>query len=216
MGHDHDGSHSERALKGSEGRLWRMIEERTRHGADTAAIDKRLWDLFGEELAVVFTDLTGFSRRVAAFGIIHFLQEIFEQRRLLFPVIEKHDGILLKTEADSFLIIFRRAQAALECAIEMQHVCQQFNRRRTAEDQVLLCAGVGFGKMLRIGDEDVFGQEVNAASKLGEDIAKANEILVTDAARMSIGDSVAGVTFTDLGPLAPGSVRDWRVEYQHR
>jgi class 3 adenylate cyclase len=98
----------------------------------------------------------------------------------------------------------------------MQHACQQFNKRRVAEDQVLLCVGIGFGKVLRVGDEDVYGQEVNAASKLGEDTAKANEILITDAARVAIGDSFSSVKFHDLGPLAPGSVRDWRVEYSHK
>ncbi|MEI8256788.1 MAG: adenylate/guanylate cyclase domain-containing protein, partial [Deltaproteobacteria bacterium] len=125
-------------LKGNASRLWRLIEARTRADADVQQVDARIWDLFGEELAVMFTDLTGFSRRVASFGIIHFLQEMFEQRRLLFPVIAEHDGILLKTEADSFLIVFKRARQALECAIEMQHVCQRFNERRPPEDQVLL------------------------------------------------------------------------------
>lgn len=48
---------------------------------------------------------------------------------------------------------------------------------------MLLCVGIGYGRVLRIGDLDVFGAEVNAASKLGEDIAKANEVLVTQAAR---------------------------------
>lgn len=61
-------------LKGSEQRLWRLIEERTRPGADTQALDKRIWDLFGETWAVMFTDLSIFSRQVANFGIIHFLQ----------------------------------------------------------------------------------------------------------------------------------------------
>ena len=39
--------------------------------ADLARIDQRIWDLFGEEWAVMFTDLAGFSRQVEAFGIIH-------------------------------------------------------------------------------------------------------------------------------------------------
>ena len=46
----------------------------------------------------MFTDLSGFSRNTAKFGIIHFLQTIHEAERLLIPVIEEHDGILLKVE----------------------------------------------------------------------------------------------------------------------
>ena len=107
-------------LKGSEERLWALIEERTRAGADTRAIDQRIWDLFGDEWAIMFTDLSGFSRQVEAFGIIHFLQIIFEKKRLLLPIVAAHDGVLIKVEADSFLIIFRRPDRALECAVAMQ------------------------------------------------------------------------------------------------
>ena len=161
----------------SEERLEKLIEERLAPGADKATIDRRIWDLFGEEWCIMFTDLSGFSRNVARFGIIHFLQTIYESERFLVPVIESHDGILLKVEGDSFLVIFRNPSKALHAALEMQAACVEYNRSRPDEEKVLLCVGLGYGKMLRIGDADVFGREVNASSKLGEDVAKAGEIL---------------------------------------
>jgi L-alanine-DL-glutamate epimerase-like enolase superfamily enzyme len=48
-------------LRSSEDRLWSLIEQRTHPDADIAAIDARIWDLFGQEWAVMFTDLSGFS-----------------------------------------------------------------------------------------------------------------------------------------------------------
>lgn len=66
----------------SQDRLEKLIQERLQPGADKAQIDARIWDLFGEQWAVMFTDLAGFSRRVAEFGIIHFLQTIFESQRV--------------------------------------------------------------------------------------------------------------------------------------
>lgn len=203
---------SDRNLKGSEVRLWNLVEERTQPGADVEQIDQRIWDLFGETWAVVFTDLSGFSRHVAEFGIIHFLQIIFEQKRLLLPIAAKNDGILIKVEADSLLIIFKRAASALRCAIEMEHACQTYNRARPREETVLLCVGIGFGRILRIGDTDVYGQEVNAASKLGEDTAQANEILVTAAVRAAASD-VTEVTYAPLGISVPGSEENFRVVY---
>jgi class 3 adenylate cyclase len=199
-------------LKGSEERLWSLIAERARPGADVASIDQRVWDLFGEEWAVMFTDLSGFSRQVEAFGILHFLQIIYEQKALLDPVIARHDGILIKQEADSLMLIFRRASSAMACAIEMQHVLEHENATRTAETQVLLCVGIGFGRILRIGDHDVYGAEVNAASKLGEDTAKAREILVTKAARDAL-TRTEGLTFTAIGDRIPGSTENFRVGY---
>src|SRR5882672_6599097 len=121
-------------LKSSATRLWKLVEERTRHGADTAAIDRRIWDLFGDEWAIMFTDLAGFSRQVAQFGIIHFLQIIFEQERLLLPIVERHDGILIKIEADSFMILFKTPALAVRCAVAMQHVCRNVNARRAPEE----------------------------------------------------------------------------------
>lgn len=167
----------------SEDRLERLIEERLKPGADKEKIDNRIWDLFGETWAIMFTDLSGFSRNVAKFGIIHFLQTIYESERLLIPIIEEHDGILLKAEGDSLLVIFRNANKALQAAVAMQRSLVAYNKDKAAEEQVLLCVGIGYGRVLRIGDVDVFGHEVNSASKLGEDTAKAYEILVTPAVR---------------------------------
>ena len=195
----------------SEERLQKLIEERLKPGADREAVDRRIWNLFGEAWCVMFTDLSGFSRGVARYGIIHFLQTIHESERLLIPVIEDHDGILLKVEGDSFLVIFRKAARGLECAVAMQKVLQRYNEGRAAEDQVLLCVGLGYGTMLRIGDSDVYGVEVNGASKLGEDRAKAWEILVTENVRTEAGTTQLGFTPIDDGPVGVGAC--YRVEY---
>lgn len=198
-------------LKTSEERLWSLIEERTR-AKDTAAIDQRVWDLFGETWAVMFTDLSGFSRQVQSFGILHFLQVIYEHKKVLDPVLAAHDGILIKTEADSLLVIFRRTASAVKCAIKMQAVLEDFNKDRAPDVQVLLCVGIGYGPILRIGDKDVFGQQVNAASKLGEDTAKAREILVTKAAMESAGD-IPGVTYEKLDLAVAGSDENYKLLY---
>ena len=196
----------------SEDRLEKLIEERLRPGADKAAIDRRIWDLFGETWAVMFTDLAGFSRRVAEFGIIHFLQIIHESQRILVPCIERHDGILLKTEGDSLLVIYRGAARALDCAVAMQQAVKDYNVGRSGEEEILLCVGIGYGRVLRIGDHDVFGAEVNAAAKLGEDTAQAWEILVTGA----VAAEVRGNPDISLEPLPiapPGAEEAFRVRY---
>ena len=199
----------------TEERLWRLIEERTKSGSDTEAIDERIWDLFGEEWTIMFTDLAGFSRHVASFGIIHFLQVIYEHKKLLMPIVEDRCGILVKAEADSLMILFKRPASALACAVEMQRACQNANQRRIPEERMLLCVGLGTGHVLRIGDSDIYGAEVNAASKLGEDTAKADEILVTDAFRKAVeADSTKlGITFEELDVEIPGATKSWRARY---
>lgn len=202
-------------LKCSEERLWSLVGERAANNgnvAATTAIDRRIWDLFGETWAVMFTDLSGFSRQVQAFGILHFLQIIYEHKIMLDPTIAKNDGILIKQEADSLLLIFRRPSSALRCAIEMQNLLEGVNATRSPETKVLLCVGIGYGPILRIGDSDVYGNQVNAASKLGEDTAKANEILITRAAMDAITD-VEGVSYTKIDDKIPGSDENYNVQY---
>jgi len=196
-------------------RLERLIRLRLEPGADKAAIDARIWDLFGEEWAIVFTDLSGFSRRVAEFGIIHFLQTIMESEQLLVPLIEDHGGILLKIEGDSMLIIFRNVERAMRCVVEMQHATVAHNVDRIDEEKVLLCVGVGFGRVLRIGDSDVYGAEVNAASKLGEDTAGAGEILATAAVREALeARGMPDLGFERIDYVPPGAKSAYRVSYR--
>ena len=198
----------------SQDRLQKLIEERLAPGADKEAIDRRMWDLFGEEWAIMATDLAGFSRGVADFGIIHFLQTIFEAERILVPVIESHDGILLKVEGDSFLVIFRNPAKAIRAAIAMQRTAQHYNLDQPPEEHVLLSVGLGFGTVLRIGDTDVFGLEVNSACILGEDTARKDEILVTQAVCAAAGD-FDGVTFEEIETdrVPPGAGKAYRVLY---
>jgi class 3 adenylate cyclase len=199
-------------VSASEDRLQKLIEQRLEPGADKKAIDARLWDLFGEEWCMMATDLVGFSRGVARFGIIHFLQTIYESERLLVPVVERNDGIMLKVEGDSFLVIFRNVQKAMAASLEMQRLLREANRTRPEEEQVLLGVGLGYGRVLRIGDADVFGAEVNAAYMLGEDTAKAYEILVTQAVR-DAAEGVAGISFEPIPEVPPGAKKAYRVIY---
>jgi class 3 adenylate cyclase len=199
-------------LTSDEHELWDMIAERARPGVDVAALDARLWRRFGKTRAVMFTDLSGFSRQVEKFGILHFLQIIHEQKELLSPAIARHDGILIKVEADSFIVTFGSAGSAARCAVEMQTVLQEFNQARPPETEILLCVGIGYGQILLIDEVDVFGREVNAASKLGEDIAKARDILLTRAAVDSAGP-MEGLSFERIEAQVGGSGENYRVIY---
>lgn len=193
-------------------RLSRLIQERLVPGADKARIDARIWELFGAEWAVMFTDLVGFSRCAAEFGIIHFLQTIAESRRLFEPCIDARDGILIKTMGDSMLILFRKPDAAVKCAIDMQRSTLDYNQDKVEAEKVLVCVGIGFGKVLSIEGQDVFGAEVNAAAKLGEDTARAGEILVTHAVAESLPDS-QDLGLEQLDRVPEGIAAAYRVSY---
>ncbi|RMG06008.1 MAG: adenylate/guanylate cyclase domain-containing protein [Cyanobacteria bacterium J055] len=194
-------------------RLEKLMRERLQPGADKAAIDARIWDLFGETWAVMFTDLSGFSRSVKKFGIIHFLQIIYESQRIFIPCIDNHDGILVKIEGDSMLVIFRQPTKAVACAIEMQRTAKVYNQDKPENEQILLGVGIGYGRILNLGDFDVFGAEVNAASKLGEDTADSWEILVTPSVADRISEMSDDLSLEKLEYVPPGAEGSFRLIY---
>jgi class 3 adenylate cyclase len=63
-----------------------------------------------------------------------------------------------------------------------------------------LCIGIGFGRILQL-DDDAFGDEVNLAYKLGEDIAKGREILITASAAERTSAQMEGPLHTTIGGL---------------
>lgn len=170
----------------SELMLSRLIEERLTPGADVAEVDRRIRALFEEEWCVVFTDMAGLSRHSAEHGIVPLLCLIHELKRIARPVFEAHGGFVLKTIAGSFLVVFRRAPDALDALVELQRLLVQYNQNREPVQHIEVGAGIGYGRVLKIGDEDVYGVEVNYAAKLGEEVAQPGEILVTDSARAAL------------------------------
>jgi class 3 adenylate cyclase len=171
-----------------------LIEERLKPGADVDDVDRRIRSMFGERWCIVFTDMAGFSRRAHRSGIIPFLVLIHQLAKICHPIIRAHGGIVLKTIADSYLLLFRDPKAALRSCLEMQRALHDYNDRTAETDHIYLGCGIGCGEVLKLGDDDVFGIEVNFAAKLGEDLAGPYEIFVTPDALKALG-RVAGATF---------------------
>lgn len=176
----------------SRNALSALLDERLRPGADLDDIDRRIQERFLERWCVVFTDMSGFSRRAARDGIIPFLALMHQMNRIVAPIVDRHSGLLLKVIADSHMILFRDARKGLEACIEIQQALRRHNDAITEADRIYLGCGIGFGDVLKLGDDDVYGVEVNFAAKLGEDLAGPYQIFLTPGARKAIGRA-AGV-----------------------
>ena len=178
-----------------------LKQRRSAAPAARALIDAAIDTRFGLTQAVMFTDLVGFSRTVEAFGILHFLQLIQESEELFLPLIARHGGRCVKHEGDSLLALFDAPVEALACAHAMNAATRHVNPGRSPEDRIEVCIGLGFGRLLCIGDGDAWGAELNAASKLGEEMAKGGEVLVTGPFRDAVRDSKGGAFFTEHGKI---------------
>jgi adenylate cyclase len=166
-----------------------MLAVRNQPDADRAAIDSLIFQRFGCNKAVMFTDLVGFSRRVEEFGILHFLQLIQESEALFLPLIKLHGGRCLKRDGDSLMVVFDLPTDALGAALAMIDATIAVNPLRAPEQRIDICIGLGYGEVLLIDDNEVWGAEVNAASKLGEEVAEGGELLATEGFRFAVPDA---------------------------
>jgi class 3 adenylate cyclase len=157
--------------------LWALLDERLDKPAEAARIDGEIQHRFAQPLAVMITDMSGFTDRTKARGIIPFLTTIRELQRLAAPVLQKNGAALVKTDADDLFVIHAQPAPLYKAAQELIAAVKKHDAE--SDDDIGLGIGLDLGSVLKMGDEDIFGSPVNVASKLGEDTAKAGEILVS-------------------------------------
>ena len=145
--------------------------------------EARIWARYGTSGAAFISDMCRFSRTTRSHGICHFLGLIERARRIIAPEILRHGGRLLKFEIDNSFAFFPDVDSALLCARDLTARVEESNARVRAEDQISIAIGIDHGDLLLIDDRDFFGDPVNTACKLGEDVAESGEVLLTAAAR---------------------------------
>jgi class 3 adenylate cyclase len=96
--------------------------------------------------------------------------------------VEEHDGAIIKFEADNVFAIFQDVEQAVEACVDIIKRLEAANTMLPEELDMHGKFGIGYGEVLIIQDEDLYGSEVNLASKLGEDLASRNEVLLTEEA----------------------------------
>ncbi len=142
----------------------------------------QIWNRFGTEGTVFISDMASFSSTSRKLGVCHFLKLIYRTRKIIGPIIRANDGKLLKFDADNCYAFFARPDDAIKASFDVNAALFEANDSFGIADQVYLSVGIDFGRVLLVGDVDFFGDPVNTASKLGEDLATRAETLVTERA----------------------------------
>jgi class 3 adenylate cyclase len=164
--------------------LQRLLRERNEHPEQLAEIDRAIHERFTRTLAVMVLDMSGFSRLTHHYGIVHFLALIERMHDLVLPVLAdpSFEGRLLKTEADNVYAVFPDAPQAADAARVVQRRILAANRILPADWDLHVSIGIGYGPVLVVGDDEVYGHEMNVAAKLGEDVGRGEDVLLTPAA----------------------------------
>ena len=171
--------------------LERLLGELIERPGAEAEIAREITSVFGETRAIMVLDMSGFSRATRRLGIIACLAMIHRMIRLAGPAIESNGGFIVKGEADNLFCLFDSVAGAVAAARAIVRRLDDTNPQVPEEQRLYAAIGIGFGTVLNIERHDLFGDEVNLASKLGEDIAQGSEILLTEAANSEA--AVAGI-----------------------
>jgi class 3 adenylate cyclase len=123
-------------------------------------------------------------------GVVSFLMMIHQMRLLAVPTIEAKGGVLVKAEADNLYCLFDGVGEAVRAAREITRQLATVNPLLPVGRKLYASMGIGFGDILVLRDEDLFGDEVNLASKLGEDVAQGGMVLLSEGARAVLDPSV--------------------------
>jgi adenylate cyclase len=178
-------------------------------------IETSLWEEFGAEYAVFVLDMSGFSLLTRKYGIVHYLSMVRRMQMTTEPIVKSYGGFMIKYEADNCFAVFPDPLAAVNAAIAMQHAFSSENLLTSEDLDIHISCGIDYGKILIVGHEDCFGDPVNRASKMGEDLAVAGEILVTKEA-MDMIPASAGFKVREMNVSISGiTIPAYLIEYRH-
>jgi len=173
--------------------VWQSLSEATGRGR-------------GEiELAILFTDLAGFSSWALGAGDAATLELLREAGAVIEAAVLAHGGRIVKRMGDGLMATFPTSQAAVDAALGARDALEAVE---VAGYRPKVRAGIHWGRPRKLGG-DYLGIDVNVAARVGE-AAKADEVLVSDRALKRI--ELDGLHTGRLKRLkAEGAPRDMRV-----
>lgn len=192
--------------------LRKLLHERNSQYYRKDEIDKIIVDEFERVTAIFTLDMCGFTRTALRKGIIHYLAMIEHMENLATPAIEDNGGTVIKQEADNIFAIFPSSMQAIEAAKDVFRSFDAANSVLPEDRKIFGSIGIGYGPTLIIGDEDLFGNEMNLACKLGEDLGAKAEILLTENAYNSLPPGKYQFSPLQFG-ISGVDFKSYRLEY---
>jgi adenylate cyclase len=143
--------------------VWQSLSEAAGRGRGT------------QEMAVMFTDLAGFSSWALKAGDEPALALLREVGTRVETTVIRHEGRIVKRLGDGVMATFLSAQAALDAALDAQ---DEMGEIEIDGYQPSMRVGVHWGCPRKLGG-DYLGVDVNIAARVG-DAAKPGQVLISE------------------------------------
>ncbi|MDH5509710.1 MAG: FHA domain-containing protein [Nitrospinota bacterium] len=148
-------------------------------------IDKLIKSQFTREITVMFTDLSGSTQMSEELGDLTMRAILKKHHDIIRPLVESHNGVLVKTMGDGTMSYFYSAADAVASAIQIQRGIQHYNLGKE-EPPLLIRCGLNTGLGI-VEKTDVYGDVVNVAQRY-EALATAREILMSSETYEMVSD----------------------------
>jgi len=144
----------------------------------------------------MFTDMVGYTALGQKNEELS-LTLVAEQRKVIRPIIARHNGREVKTIGDAFLVEFLNALDAVRCAYDIQRAIREFNISMPSDQRLHLRIGVHDGDVVE-SNGDISGDAVNVASRI-EPLAEDGGVCLTQDVYNHVRNKIE-LPMSSLGP----------------
>jgi class 3 adenylate cyclase/tetratricopeptide (TPR) repeat protein len=162
------------------GNIEEILRERER-------LDQELQKRFKKEVTVLFTDICGYTKYMETKGDISGRAMIQRHNDIVFPLVEKHNGVVIKTIGDAVMATFSTPLEAVKTSMDIQKGLYEHNRKSEPSERIYVKIGINKGDAL-MDKGDVFGDAVNVASRI-QSQAEKDQILISQVVYEDVGGS---------------------------
>ena len=152
----------------------------------------------------MFTDMVGYTALGQRNESLS-LALVEEQRKLIRPILFRHNGREIKTIGDAFLVEFTSALDAVRCAYDIQRAIREFNLSLSPERRIHLRVGLHVGEVME-AQGDISGDAVNVASRI-QPLAEDGGVCVTRQVYEFVRNKV-DLQLSSMGPKALKNVAE--------
>ncbi|HEX8537403.1 MAG TPA: adenylate/guanylate cyclase domain-containing protein, partial [Cystobacter sp.] len=162
-------------------------------------------------LAIVFTDIQGFSERTSRQTLEENERLLRSHRELLVPLFKAFGGRIIKSIGDAFLVTFESPTQAVLSGMAIQDRLWQYNQTVSEAERLDVRVAINVGEV-RLESQDVFGEPVNIAARV-ESITEAGEVFFTEAVYLAMNKAEVPSREVGLFELKgiPSKIRVFRV-----